>query len=469
MFTTLISAGVLNEHLLVLSTTEEGTAAIVVVWSPDRGLGTDSRTSVFPFADGARVSEVCTSTERSSKCRDLVVIKSGTHGYIIQVLLHSAVGLMELQYNGQELLHVQNRSLRLQRSYENNTYIPVDISLNDDGTTVVFYLNSDAFCFGYIDVPDIANAMIHSRMCDTRISFDYQYISNFVFFPPGIDEQYFFIHSGVLYSIQLQRGTGLSPRISIDGSCNRLAYSGDHAFFAYCNSEQTSLTYDTDVDMILPTNGLPYVCSGASRSTFQVYLNSTDQSTVVQHDQQNFTTSGENFTFGVCYDDDTFFLVNDQGVVVLRPSNNSFSTISSGSSSMVVFDGPYLAAQDDDPPRVTLYNMSLQSIVEWNGLAMAVGVITDLKVVPSSTSLAAPASSTSLAASVSASTSPTSSPMLVPSTSTPPLLPTPTTPTPTPTVPSPTNKTLKKGELAGIVAAAVVVFVVLISIAIIIR
>lgn len=356
---------------------------------------------------------------------------------------------------------MQNLILTHPFSDENNSYVPVDIispSSATNGRSIVFFLHSNSFSFGYIRVPDKTNIttteLIRVNDIDTTMSFDYQYISNFVYFPEGVDSQYFFIYSGALYSVRLDRLTLQRSPPNIDDSCDRLAYNGDHAFYAYCNSEQASFTYSTDEETIdaqsnIGTDGIPYVCM-SSDSIFQVYLNSTDQSTVVQHNgQRNFTTSGQNLTFGECYDEDTFFLVNDQGIKVLRPSDGSFSTISSShnSRSFVVFDGPYLVAQGDDPPRVTLYDTSLQSIVAWSGSAMAVGVITDLTLAPSSTSLTAPVPTTTLP---------------VPSTSVPPMS-APTTPTTTPTVPSPTKDTLlKSGELAGI-GVAVFVLVVLFS------
>lgn len=351
---------------------------------------------------------------------------------------------MELQYDGQELLHVQNRTVTY--PYSDRYYVPVDIISPSDATngmSVVFFVDTERFSFGYVDITDIANPeLISVNEITTMPPLDYQYISNLVYFPDGIDSQYLFISNGVFYTLQLRRGNlDSSTPPNIDGSCDRIAYNGDHAFYAYCDSEQASFTYDTSEKMIealtsISDGGIPYVCT-TSDSTFQVYLNTTDQSTVVEHDQRNFTTSGQNFTYGECYDGDTFFLVNDQGIKVFRPSDGSFSTISSSrscsSGNLVVFDGPYLVAQGDDPPLVTLYDTSLQPIVAWSGSAMAAGVITDLRVVPSSTEL-----------------------------TTPPITP-PITPVPTTTSTESPTPILTVAELTGIIVLVVLILAVLVT------
>lgn len=367
-------------HLLSLTTETSGTAVIAVA-GQNRSYITN-----YPFTTrSVQVSPACSTSGRSSRCQKLLITSTGQI-HIVVAPLQDAVGLMELRYDGRELLKVRDFTLSITPEFFVDNCIPLDIISYDSIRIVLCLENLLVLKSCSINIDEAAIFRSTLSNCVHLHTFaspaEYRYISNFV----SSGDQVLFAANGIIYGIRFDRYDVQLYSSLNDVSCDRLEYAGNHMFYAYCASGQT-LVYNTDT-LLVENVGvyIPFPCPRSEETLFEVQQ--TDRGTVVRYNNRiNFMTTGLNFTIGECYNRDTLFLVDSlEGTKVfqIRQSSGSFHPISNSSRdrNLVVFDGPYLVLHRTDPPEVVLYDPTFQSIVNLHGVAMATGILTDLRKQP---------------------------------------------------------------------------------------
>ena len=414
-----------NEQLLVLSTHSESETTTAAIFVAGRYGDQDH---VYPFAHGVQTSPGCSSNQRSSRCLKLHTIAEDWRvGGVILALLRDAVGLMELQYDGKDLLHVSNRTLSITAVSPVTSCVPLDI-ISFDGRLIVLCLSEQTLrsCDIHVNRTDLTKSRL--THCLSLHNFQGEIspsnISNFV--PYEEAEQVAFLAEGTFYGIRFDR---LDVQTYSDlnelAGCNRLQYAAsDDIFYAHCASGQ-AVRYDADQRQASSlSSSVPYACPPSGETTIQVQqddnVTTTQQgiTTLVRGDQ-TFNTTGGDFVFGVCYNSSTFFLLDGViGVTVFRDGDfqrvgSSPPQAAAGATGGVleVFWGPHLVvfSGSDDSPGVVVYDSSFSPIIEWTGSRplIAVSVLTNLTTARSE---ATTTSTTTTSTTSSTTTSPTPMP-----------------------------------------------------------
>lgn len=387
-----------NEHLLVLSDDERGTAAIYVA-APSGSYDH----LYYPFSTGEQVSRACSSSQHSGgRCRNLTILPGDeSETYIVLAPLQNAVGLMELRYNGTQLLHVRNFTLSITSVFLIDDCAPLEI-IGFDGRLIVLCLEnlqSLRSCDIVVNKTDISRSVliqcVHLFNFDAPIAeADYRYISNFVIYN---NREAIFTAVGTVYGVRFNlQDARLFSHLGGILNCDRLDYNGDdELFYVYCDSGRT-LVYDIDSSAVIQVlnqsaeSFIPFACP--HETPFEVQQ--TAHNILVRYDSINHRTPGRNFTFGKCYDRDTFFVIDGvEGTKVFHRMSGSFLPISNSTRdrSLLVFGGPYVVVQRTGPSEVVLYNPSFQPIVRLSRVAMAVGIIPELRtLLPTTTAIQPP-------------------------------------------------------------------------------
>jgi hypothetical protein len=302
------------------------------------------------------------------------------------------VGLMELLYDGRELVMVKDFILFIDSESE---CTPLDIVYFEERLTVLCLGSFQVLMSCSINV-DEANILLSTLSdCVTLYRFagtvEYRNISNFVEF----DDQLLFSANGIVYGITIDR-----YRVQIysslgDVDCNHLENARDHIIYAYCASGGT-IVYNIDTQrvegVLAPNLSIPIPCPQSEEMLFAVQQ--TNQGTVVRYNDRQYRTTGLNFTHGVCYNTDTLFLVDSvEGTKVfqVRQGQGSFHTISESSNvrdrDLVVFDGPYLMIQSVVTAEIILYDPTFQAIIRLHGMAVATGIVLNQRQQPHPTTM----------------------------------------------------------------------------------
>jgi hypothetical protein len=344
----------------------------------------------FPFTSSREpVSPACSASSTTRRCQKLLIMSlNPSETYVILVPLRSAVGLMELRYDGKKLSRIRDTILSITDEFTLDC-VPLDI-ISYDGRLIVICLEglrTLRSCDIRLNHTDVSQSIFRHCMClfnfpEPIVEDDYQYISNFVPYPT--QGQVVFILRGVIYGIRYDRFSVHTFSSLGDITCNHLEYAGDDRFYTYCADGQAKI-FDTNSLSVTNASSLtPYTCPGVDGTLFKVQQ--TNQDTIIQYSDMNYRTPGVNFTTGICYNTDTFiFMDSVEGTKAFRPSTGLVYPISSSSRDrkMVIFRGPYAVVYRDSPPEVLLYNSSFSLIVNFSvGTAVSVGIITDLTIEP---------------------------------------------------------------------------------------
>ena len=466
-------------HLISLTANSNGTAAIAVTGQHR------SKSAIYPFTTSTlQVSPACLDNGRSTRCQRLPTISSG-QAHVVLALLQDAVGLMQLHYNGTELLKVGDATLSITSEFSIDHCVPLGI-INFDGRRIVVCLEA-LQTLRSCDI-NIAHANIsrstlsHCRQLYTFINSipndGYRSISNFAYYNDR--SQVFFTIFGGVYGIRFDRGT-VNPYSPLgDDSCDRLQYANNHILYAYCASGLAKV-YDTDEESARnATPFVPFACplsAISNRMDASFHVQQTDQETLVRFGRMEYRTTGLNFTNAECYNARTLFLQDAiEGTKVLNQGSFHVISNSSRDEHLMVFDGPLLAVFRSDPLEIVLYDPTFQPILELSQTTViAVGVVANSRaqpptssqllptISPTSTSIAMALSSTAelptvVPTTLIASYSPTPVPTMLPPTSPPEIGP--------PIVESNPNASNDLGVAVGSVSAAVVITGIVISVVI---
>lgn len=380
-------------HLVVLSTTSDMVSVAVA------GHHRSNNHVNYPFTSGGRVSQACSASDGfSPRCRNLPVVSVG-YRHIVLAPFQNAVGLMELQYDGNELFKVRDFTLSITSETLVNNCTPLEI-ISFEGALIMMCLESSQTLRSCnIDI-DYTNISQSSLSCVEVYRFarpireeDYRYISNFVMYDD--QRQVLFSVRGVIYGIRMDRLTGRPYSSLNDVSCDHLQYAGNHIFYAYCSSGEAKV-YDTDQEGFHNANiTIPFACPTSDEVPFTLLeVQQTDRDTIVRYDSLDYRTSGLNFTNGQCYDGDTFFLQDSvEGTKLFRRSLGTFRLISDSTRdrNLVVFDGPNLVVYRTGPSEVVLYDPSFQAVANiFLEMPVAVGIVTNIRLQPLTNSVTAP-------------------------------------------------------------------------------
>lgn len=314
------------------------------------------------------------------QCRKLPVIESG-RGYVVLAPLQNAVGLMELRYDGRELLKERDFTLSITSAFDIDSCIPLDIISFEDRLTILCLENMQVLrsCNIEVNRENISRTTLSQcvELYTLASPADLRYVSNFI----SYEGQVVFASSGVVYGIRFDRLDAQVYSSLGDVSCDRLQYAGNHIFYAYCASGQT-LKYNID-SLEVENTGLliPFVCPQSDQTLFRVQQ--TNRDTIVRYNGViNYRTAGLNFTIGECYDGDLFLLLDSiKGTQAFRQSSTTFKLFSNSSRdrNFEVFDGPYVVVHRTNPGEVVLYDPSFGQVASvLLEEAASVAVITDL-------------------------------------------------------------------------------------------
>ncbi len=364
-----------NEHLLTLETIA-GSAAITV--TPREG----GNSRFHPFPDGVQISPACSTDVRTSRCRRLYINASDESQFIILATLENAVGLMSFQYDGAELVRVEDSVLSITETLGIGQCVPLEI-IHFGDRPMVLCLNQRQLvsCDVKLNRSNITqSSLVHCipRLHTFHTAVTYEQMSNFVYFPET--RQVVFIFQGFIYGIRFD-STNLRLYIVLDdSSCDRVVYAGDHTFYASCRSGKV-FKYNTDTEVLdsyLPHDeGVPVPCPSSSFTLLQ-----GGNDTVVTHSSGfQLTIAGFNFSSGVCSPAGILYITDQLGgITAVNARSSQHIGGSVRSSHLEVFDGDYLVILSDDPSKSVLYNESLERIAERSGGGQVVGVISNLTI-----------------------------------------------------------------------------------------
>ncbi len=376
--------------LLALTTTHNGSAAIISTTpggGGGEGEGEGGGDQIFSF-NGHQVSEACTSSLRSSRCRSLYIEELSDGAMVLAIPLQYAVGLLQLKTNGTDL--VEEAKIVLTIPSEN--CVPLDIvSYRDEGELLVFViclrremtLQVLEMCKILVNRDNISLSAMRETCRNppkyypaaTKPS-SYSDISNFAFFPEG--RQFLFTIGSGLEGLYLDRPSVQSYRIYPNPSCDRLLYMGDHKLYMYCRSGEV-LMYDidnpTDPSSLNSSRGINFTCP------FTFTLRQTaDNGTMIRYNNIISNIGGGNLTFGRCYGERNFIIVDSvEGIKELDTNTGFVRRIANSSNfAQVLFllEGPSIVGQRTDPsPEVVVYDENIEPVLRWPGSALAVGVV----------------------------------------------------------------------------------------------
>lgn len=400
------AASLPNEHLLFLGPSDDTNSAAIFVASRSTQDQQQHLGTVFPFPGGVQVSAACSARQnRTRRCRKLVLVNStageDSNGFIVVAPLQNAVGLMELRYNGTNLLQTQTSV----RSIFPDDCVPIGILTEVDiYGLVVICLDSRSirFCHIVLDHMNISRSTVSTCQIlhnfDRQLnSSDYQYISNFALFPSGRREVYIFAALGVIFIIRFERSNLLEYYRLDDITCNRLQYyAGSSIIYAYCRSGRSVVRFDStessiERDSLAGSSGIPIPCmtSSGEDSEAEYRVRQTDHNIIVMHDGINYSTNGTNFTSGECYDPKTFLLIDSkESITVFNVTTGSFGLLDfdfspsrNGGNLEVTLLESYFVVQRvySSESDVVLYDKSFLPLVRAVGVPDAVAVISHLR------------------------------------------------------------------------------------------
>ena len=376
-------------HLISLTANSNGTAAIAVTGQHR------SKSAIYPFTTSTlQVSPACLDNGRSTRCQRLPIISSG-QAHVVLALLQDAVGLMQLHYNGTELLKVEDATLSITSEFSIDHCVPLGI-INFDGRRIVVCLEA-LQTLRSCDINIVHANVSRSTLSHCRqLAFinpipndGYCFISNFAYYDD--QNQVFFTVYGDVYGIRFDRGTVRFYSPLGDDSCNRLQYASNHILYAYCASGLAK-EYDTDEESARnATPFVPFACPPSTisnRMDASFHVQQTDQETVVLFDRMEYRTTGLNFTNAECYNARTLFLQDAiEGTKVLNQGSFHVISNSSRDEHLMVFDGPHLAVFRSDPLEIVLYDPTFQPVLELSQTTViAVGVVTNSRAQPPTSS-----------------------------------------------------------------------------------
>ena len=253
----------------------------------------------YSLGDGSQLSPAC--ADRYSRCEKLFVESLATaHQYIITIPLMKQLAILDLRYNGAELL--------LHKMYT------LELSCNPEGTYKIltfYYVSCVAqhqvnFYRMDLNTSSIGNSMVRSLPA-VNISFtpDSSQLSNFVYVADSVSHLIYFSVADLLFAaVPLENRHFMVDFLGTNcPTADSLAYARSQSLFVHC--QNGSVIFDLQNDHHdYQDQEFPYVCPDpdvylavrVSPNTQGVHYGIPDQNSF-----QDFTLPGMDFDSGVCF------------------------------------------------------------------------------------------------------------------------------------------------------------------------